>query len=80
MGEMVSCHNCATPPGSCIGKGRHIEVTAKPEYGDKRTRKATVWCCSDECAVQSLAIAKYGAASHKWPISLAKFRTMHIEP
>ena len=70
----MSCHSCGMPPGTTSNPGRHVEVTLEPEYGSKRQRKVKVWCCCDECAVQALGTAKWGP-SHKWPISLAKFRS-----
>jgi hypothetical protein len=48
----------------------------KPENNFSRERKITVWVCSDECAIQAMGIAKWGSATHKWPISLAQYRAM----
>ena len=39
-----------------------------------------MWTCSDECAYQALAIAAYGRASHKWPITLAEFKALNPLP
>ena len=70
----MACANCGLPEGTDSNKGRTIQLTQAPEYGSKRQRKAAAWVCSDECAYQALGLAKYGP-SHKWPISLAKFRS-----
>ena len=71
----MSCHCCGLPPGTDGSKGRNITIVQEKEYGQKRASKAAVWVCSSECAYQALGLAKYGA-SHRWPISLAKFRSV----
>lgn len=71
----MSCRNCGLPEGTNPSPGRNVSITLAPEYGAKRQRKVSVWCCSDECAWQALGTAKYGP-SHRWPISLAKFRSI----
>jgi len=71
------CHNCGLPEGALRNVGQTISITAATEFGDKRTRKHSVWCCTDECAVQALAISKYGKSSFRWPITLAQFRAMN---
>lgn len=76
---MSSCSTCGIPDDGS-GRGRKIIITVKPENGFQRTRKTEVWVCCNECGVQALGISKYGAASHKWPIPLAKFRTMNPLP
>ena len=68
----MTCETCGIPHN---GKGRNLVITRKPENGFQRAKKITVWCCSNECSHQTLAIAKYGAASHRWPITLAQFRS-----
>jgi hypothetical protein len=76
----MTCHNCGLPQGTLSSAGRSIQITAKLEYGQKRARKQTVWCCTDECAVQALGQAKYGLATSKWPVTLSQFRsTVRLE-
>jgi hypothetical protein len=70
----MTCANCGLPEGTDGNKGHAIQITQPPEYGAKRSRKASVWCCSAECAVQALGTSKWGP-SHKWPVSLDKFRS-----
>lgn len=82
-----TCHNCGMPADVCRtapdssnpdtmqpAKGRRIQISRKAENGYQRCSTRTVWCCSDECAIQALAIAKFGIATHNWPITLAQFR------
>lgn len=76
---MQTCHNCGLP-SDCASNGRQVTLRLKPENGSQRERKHTVWCHSDECAIQALAIAQYGPATHKWPITLAQFRAMNPLP
>jgi hypothetical protein len=71
---MNNCENCGLPEWAVEGKGCSVVIEEKPENSYKRTRRRTVWCHSEECAVQALAISKYGRASHKWPVTLAQFR------
>lgn len=68
------CDNCGLPSWAVSGEGVSITVEQKPENRYQRARKRTVWCHSEECPVQCLAVSKYGRASHKWPITLAQFR------
>lgn len=75
----MSCQNCGIPDDGS-GRGRKITITVKAENGFQRSRKSEVWVCCSECAHQALAISKYGGASHKWPIPLAKFRSMNPLP
>jgi len=74
---MEICHNCGLPEGALRNPGRTASVTAAAQFGDKRSRRHSVWCCTDECAIQSLAISKYGKSSFRWPITLAQFRAMN---
>ncbi len=74
---MESCQNCAAPEGSLSHPGVRIALNLRPQGKYERERKQTVWCCNDECAVEALAIARYGPATHKWPITLAQFRAMN---
>ena len=77
---MSACHNCGLPPGTLTNPGLTIQVASKLEYGQKRARKASVWVCCRECAVQALGQAKYGLATSKWPVTLAQFRSTLILP
>jgi len=70
------CHNCGLPSDVCVTRGVKVVLRLKTENAFKREHKKTVWCHDTECAIQALAIAKYGSASHKWPITLAQFRAM----
>lgn len=70
----MNCHNCSLPDTG-NGKGHNVTITIKPENGYQRQRKATVWTCCKECAVQAVGVAKYGLATHRWPISLAQLRS-----
>jgi len=76
---MDNCENCGLPKWTVEGEGYSVVIEEKPENRFKRTRQRSVWCHSKECAVQCLAVAKYGRASHKWPVTLAQFRAM-LEP
>ena len=71
------CENCGLPEWAVSGKGVAVKITVKPENRFKRASTKTVWCHDQECAIQTLAISKYGRASHKWPITLAQFRAMY---
>lgn len=70
----MNCHSCGLPKGASANPGRDIQITLQAENSFKRSRKVSVWVHSDECAWQALGISKYGLPTHKWPISLAKFR------
>jgi hypothetical protein len=72
----MTCFNCSCPEGAATDPGRQIVVTGDRRYGDKRPRKCTVWCCSDECAIQALGISKYGRKTSAWPITLDQFRAL----
>src|SRR5438128_1134153 len=71
-----TCENCGLPSWAVIGAGVSIAIEDRSENRFKRTRKRTVWCHNEECAIQCLAVARYGRASSKWPITLAQFRAM----
>jgi hypothetical protein len=73
----MACHGCGLPEN---GKGRDLTITVKPENGFQRTRKTQVWVCSNECAWQTLAIARYGNAPSRWPVTLAQFRAANPLP
>jgi hypothetical protein len=71
-----TCENCGLPSWAVSGPGVTITMQDQPENRFQRTRKRTAWCHNEECAVQALAVSKYGRASHKWPMTLAQFRAM----
>ena len=71
---METCHNCGLPSDCFMSEGYKIQITRKAENAYGRDSKRTVWCHSKECALQALAIAKYGASTHRWPVTLAQFR------
>jgi len=76
----MDCENCGLPAWAVSGPGVKLTIEAKPEnrfQQNQRARKRTVWCHNEECAIQTLAVSKYGPASHKWPITLAQFRAMN---
>jgi hypothetical protein len=75
--DHLACVNCALPSNCLSTPGRKIAIQSRPENGFQKERKRTVWVCTDECAHQALAIAKYGPSTHKWPIRLAQFRAMN---
>lgn len=70
----MTCENCGLPEYAVNGEGRRLQVTRRAENNFRRDRKVTVWCCSDDCATQTLAVAKYGNRTSTWPITLAQFR------
>jgi hypothetical protein len=72
--ENKVCENCGLPSWAVNGSGRSVQMEMKAENRYQRTHRRTVWCHSDECAIQCLAISKYGRASNRWPITLAQFR------
>lgn len=71
----MSCDNCGLAEGALVGPGRKIQLTRRASNKFKRDHKVTAWVCSEECGVQALGIAKYGAASREWPVTLAQWRT-----
>lgn len=75
--NIKTCHNCGLPSDIFEANGRSIVLHLQPSNRFCRATKRTVWCCSDECCYQALAIAAYGPASHKWPIKLSEFRTLN---
>ena len=74
---MENCHNCAMPDNVSTHPGVKVLLNVRPQGKYERERKQTVWCCCDECAIQAVAVARYGPATHKWPITLAQFRAMN---
>jgi len=71
----MNCYNCAMPPGTLASQGRDVKIVVRAENNFKRDHKVTVWCCSDECAIQTAYQARYGRATHRAPISLNQFRS-----
>lgn len=72
---MEVCENCGLPAWAVTGRGYRVVIYTKAEKF-RRSSKRTVWCHVEECAAQALAVSRYGAASHKWPITLAQFRSL----
>ncbi len=72
-----SCHNCGLRSGATSSPGLMVRLALRPMNGFERKRRVTVWCHSDECALQVLAVAQYGPATHKWPLTLTQFRAMN---
>ena len=58
-------------------EGVEVTLQIRAENSFQRNHKRTVWCHSEECAVQALGQARYGSVTHKWPITLAQFRSTH---
>lgn len=71
----MNCENCGLPEGALPDPGLQIKITRHAENGFHRDKTVSVWCCSRECAIEALAVSKFGPASHKWPITLAQFRS-----
>ena len=71
---MEVCENCGLPAWA-VGPGYKVTIEVRPANKFKRrASKRTVWCHDRECAVQTLAIARYGLPTYRWPITLAQFR------
>lgn len=73
---MNTCEMCGLPEWAVTGEGLPVKITVKAENRFKRDSTKTVWCCSEECAIQTLGIAKHGINTYKWPVTLAQFRAM----
>jgi hypothetical protein len=71
---MNTCHTCGLPSDCCGSDSYTLILEHKAENKYHRNSHRTVWCHSNECAIQALAIAKYGLPTYRWPISLAQFR------
>jgi hypothetical protein len=69
------CHNCGLPSDCCSTEGYRLQITRKAENEYRRDSRRTVWCHNKECAIQALAVARYGPSTHRWPITLAQFRS-----
>src|SRR5215467_9803148 len=76
----ITCHNCGLPSDAVNREGRSIVLRLKPQNSFCRPTRRRVWCCSDECTYQALAVAAYGPAVSKWPITLAEFRALNPLP
>jgi hypothetical protein len=74
--EGRNCSNCGLPSWGTNSKGFCLKLKTKPRFGKTRCTKHTVWVCSEECAYQALAVARYGPAASRWPVTLAQFRSM----
>jgi hypothetical protein len=72
----MTCNNCGLPEHALSQDGQTVQIQLDKSYGEKRPRKSTVWCCSEECAVQALAASKYGHQTSKWPVTLDQARTI----
>jgi len=70
------CENCGLPADAVSGLGYKLTVEVKPENTFQRASRRTVWCHDRECAVQTLAIARFGLPTCRWPITLAQFRSL----
>jgi hypothetical protein len=77
--KIETCYNCGLPADRVSGAGVKVVLHVRPQSGEKfkREHRQTAWCHDEECAIQALAVARYGPASHKWPITLAQFRAMN---
>ena len=74
--EGRNCSTCGLPPWGTNSKGFCLKLETKPRFGKTRCTRHTVWVCSEECAYQALAVARYGPAASRWPVTLAQFRSM----
>ena len=70
------CENCGLPERALTSAGYSFRLESAKEKFKTRAGRRTVWCCSGECVIQSLARNKYGESSHKWPVTLAEFRQL----
>lgn len=68
----MKCENCGIPEGTLKDAGYTAEIVRKGENAYRGTKKATVWCCSETCGIQALALSQYGNMTSKWPITLAQ--------
>lgn len=73
---MESCENCGLPTWVVGSQGILLKLETQKRFGKTRCTKHTVWVCSEECAYQALAVARYGNAASKWPVTLVQFRAM----
>jgi hypothetical protein len=56
---MEICENCGLPAWAVSGLGFKIRIEIGPRKF-RRASKRTVWCHDEECAVQTLAVSRYG--------------------
>src|SRR5262252_1719910 len=73
-----TCHVCGLPSWACAVVGFITKVKSKAENKFRRDRTATVWCCSQSCAVQAHAMSEMGAATDKWPMTLAEYTARRL--
>jgi len=74
------CHMCGIPNWAISTPGVQFMLHRKSDGRFKRRdSRVTVWCCSESCAWQSLAVAEMGPGSHKWPTSLGEFISANQE-
>jgi hypothetical protein len=71
-----SYHMCGLPSWSVTG-GITTRLRVKASYGQKSDRWHTVWCCSNDCAIQSHAVAEMGPATRHWPVTLAEYAALN---
>lgn len=71
---MKTCHNCGLRSDCCSTEGYSLTLERKATNRFRTDSRRTIWCHSEECAVQALAIARYGLPTYRWPITLAQFR------
>ena len=74
---MNTCTNCGLPEWAVSGEGLPVTITVKAENRFKRDSTKTVWACSEECAVQTYGISKYGKLTSKWPVTRAQLRAIY---
>lgn len=76
MEQTKTCETCGLPSWAVTGEGVVVQIEEKAANNFQRSHRRTVWCCSESCTVQALAISKYGPNSSTWPITLAQFKAM----
>lgn len=72
----MNCENCGLPEGALTTAGFTTQIVRPAENKFQRDRKAKVWVCSEECGIQALAVSKYGASTHSWPVPLSQLRSI----
>lgn len=73
---MNRCEMCGIPAGTMKDPGYTAEIIRRAENNYKSSKKTTVWCCSESCGVQALAISQYGGITSRWPITLKQCYTI----
>jgi len=74
-----TCDACGLTSWALVGPGVSLKLRIRGENRFHPDRRHTVWCCSSRCAIQSLAVAEMGSATHKWPITLAQFAALNAQ-